>query len=173
MRFRSPRGPVAVALFAAVLVAGCGRPVGSVTGTVTYQGKTLKGGGVTFVSTEGGRSFAATITAEGTYTVPDIVGGDYKVCVDTSSLKGATTTTTSIPGAAAHAQPVVPKGAKTAPPPGVAMPEGYGASDPNAMKSNAAAKRYVAIPPKYADVNATDLTYTFKGGAETFNIELK
>ncbi|MBN9523993.1 hypothetical protein J0H58_36700 [bacterium] len=172
MRFCSPYGPGAAALCAALFVAGCNRPVGSVTGKVTYQGKELKGGGVTFVSTEGQQSFAATITPEGTYKVPDLLGGDYKVCVDTSSLKPAKGGL-SVPGAAAYQQPVVPKGAKTGPPPGAVLPEGYQASDPAAMAKNNSAKRYVAIPPKYAEAGTTDLTYTFKGGAETFDIDLK
>ncbi|MBN9319664.1 MAG: hypothetical protein J0I28_08280, partial [Caulobacterales bacterium] len=109
---------------------------------------------VTFVSTEGQQSFAATITPEGTYKVPDLLGGDYKVCVDTSSLKPAKGGL-SVPGAAAYQQPVVPKGAKTGPPPGAVLPEGYQASDPAAMAKNNSAKRYVAIPPKYAEAGTT------------------
>jgi hypothetical protein len=35
------------------------------------------------------------------------------------------------------------------------------------------ANRYLAIPPKYADVEKTDLTYEVTPGAQTHDIELK
>lgn len=149
---------------AALAAAGCGRPVGSLTGKVTYQGKALKGGNVTFVSTDGGQTFTGTITADGTYSVPQMTGGEFKVCVETTSVK---------PAGGPAAQPVIPKGAKTAPPPGANLPEGYTPSDPAAMAKAAADKRYVPIPPKYADPKDTDLTYSFKGGDQTFDIDLK
>lgn len=161
----------AVVLFAAglLLAAGCSKPVGTVSGKVTYQGKELKGGGVAFVSTDGGPSFAGTIGPDGSYRVPEIRGGTYKVTVDNSALKAPTTTM----GPGMGAPPIVPKGAKGGPPPGANVPEGYVASDPNAMKANAAGKNYVALPPKYLSADTTDITYEFKGGDDTFNVELK
>lgn len=160
----------AVVLFAAglLVVAGCNKPVGTVSGKVTYQGKALKGGGVTFVSTDGGRSFAGIIGPDGSYKVTEIVGGTYKVTVDNNSLKGQERTGP----ATAAPPPLVPAGAKGGPPPGANLPAGYVASDPNAMKANAAGKNYVALPPKYLSADTTDITYEFKGD-DTFNVELK
>ncbi|HYH64830.1 MAG TPA: hypothetical protein VD866_09075 [Urbifossiella sp.] len=170
----SPRSaaPVrgAVALFAVglLVVAGCNKPVGTVSGKVTYQGKALKGGGVTFVSANGDRSFVGPIGPDGSYKVPDIVGGTYKVTVDNSSLKGQEKM-----GGTAAPPPLVPKGAKGGPPPGANLPEGYVASDPNAMKAVASGANYTAINPKYLKAETTDIEYTFKGGDDTFNVELK
>ncbi len=164
MRFAPLSRGAGLFALAALVLAGCGRPTGSVTGKVTYQGKPLKAGNVAFVTADGGRSFASGLTPEGTYTVPDLLGGEYKVCVETNSFK---------PPAPTGSAPVVPKGAKTGPPPGANIPEGYTPSDPAAMAAAGMSKKYVPIPPKYAEPGTTDLTYTFKGGSETFDIELK
>ena len=69
--------------------------------------------------------------------------------------------------------PVIPKGAKTAPPKDANVPEGYTPSDPAAMQSAQKSKKYVKIPDKYKDPDKTDLRYEAKGGADTFPIELK
>ena len=161
-----------VASVAVLLLAGCNRPVGSVSGKVMYQGKPLNGGSVSFVSTEGNRSYAAGIKEDGTYTVPDLLGGSYKVCVETSSLKPSGH---QIPGG--MGTPAIPKGAKTGAPADAPLPEGYipqaAGSDPAAAALASNKRKYVAIPEKYAKPDETDLAYTFKGGAETFDIELK
>jgi hypothetical protein len=129
------------------LVSGCSRPVGSVTGKVTYQGKPLKGGTVSFASTEGRQSFSASIADDGSYTIPNLVGGSYKVCVETESLK---------------------------PPPGVKAGMGPGQNrSPAAARTAENLKKYVQIPDKYSSADKTDITYEFKGGSETYNIELK
>ncbi|MFO0796223.1 MAG: carboxypeptidase-like regulatory domain-containing protein [Gemmataceae bacterium] len=168
-RSAAPVRGAAFLFVAAFAVVGCGRPVGSVSGTVTYDGKALKGGGVAFVSTDGGESFAASITPEGTYKVPNIRGGSYKVTVDNTSLKSPDR------GAGGKVTPtvVVPPGAKFTPPPGANIPEGYTPSNPNAMKDLASGKNYVELPKKYLSADSTDLTFTFKGGDVTFPIDLK
>jgi hypothetical protein len=159
-------------LFTASTLAlvGCGRPTGSVEGKVTYNGKNLKGGSVTFVSTEGRQSFAAEIKEDGTYSVPVMTGGDYKVCVDTSNLKSASTSGT-YEGKMKTAGPPAKKA--TAPPKDAVIPEGYTPSNPAEVAAQNAAKRYVEIPEKYRDTAKTDLTYKFEGGSQTFNIDLK
>lgn len=159
---------VTVLLASLALIAGCGRPVGTVSGKVTYQGKTLKGGSVTFVSTEGRQSFAAGIGEDGTYSVPNIRGGEYKVCVETDSQKPPPDVMIG-PG---MKMPPVAKG-KFGPPPDAPVPEGYTPSDPASAAAALAAKRYVKIPDQYKDPNTTTLTYTFPGGNQTFDIDLK
>jgi hypothetical protein len=165
------RTAFALGLFCAtsLVLVGCQRPVGSVSGKITYQGKVLKGGGVSFVSTDGGQSFAAGIAEDGTYKVPDLRGGAYKVCVETSSLKAASSGSPY----AGVGGPKKSKTEKAGPPPGANVPEGYTPSDPAAAAAVTSAKRYVAIPEKYSSPDTTDLTYEFKGGAETFDIDLK
>ena len=53
------------------------------------------------------------------------------------------------------------------------MPEGYKGSSPASGQAAANAKKYVPIPDKYADADKSELTFTFKGGSDTFDIELK
>ncbi len=161
--------PAFVLVAATLALTGCSKPVGTVSGKVIYQGKPLKGGSVSFVSTEGGQSFAAGLNDDGTYSIPKILGGAYKVCVETDSQKPAKDTA----AVAGSSQPVIPKGAKFEPPPGAAIPEGYTPSNPAAAAAAKAAKRYTPIPPHYADAEKTDITYTFTGGDQTFDIELK
>jgi len=170
-------GRVAAALALAFVLVGCSRPVGSVSGSVSYNGKPLKGGSVTFVSQDGNTSRSADISETGTFSLDKLAAGDYKVCVDTSFL--APQSQSGLPAFGSGkmmpppTQPPVPKGAKTAPPKDANVPEGYAPSDPAAMASAQNAKKYVKIPDKYKDPATTDLRFEAKGGAETFPIELK
>jgi hypothetical protein len=157
-----------VFVLVALLPAGCSRPVGSVSGKVTYQGKPLKGGSVSFVSDDGGRSYASGIKEDGTYTVPDLQGGSYKVCVETASLKAGD----QAGGGYAPKGAAIPKG-KMGPPPDAPVPEGYTPSDPAAAALAANRRKYVQIPDKYAQPDTTDLTYKFEGGTQTHDIDLK
>jgi len=90
-RPRPARLVMLVVLAGALAVAGCGRSSGTVTGTVTYKGKALKGGSVVFIPPAGGQ--AATVSAQigedGTFTAEKVPVGDVKVTVDTSYLKPA------------------------------------------------------------------------------------
>jgi hypothetical protein len=62
---------------------GCGGPFsGSVSGKVTYNGKPLPGGYVTFVHADG-RTKQVQIQTDGSYSIPDAPGGDVKVAVKT------------------------------------------------------------------------------------------
>jgi hypothetical protein len=178
--FRALRFSIGVGLFGlAALLAGCARPVGSVSGKVTFGDKVVKGGTVSFISEDGQPSPSAEIKEDGTYTITHITGGKYKVLVDTSSLKPA--------GAGGGYGMIAPGGAKTppakgstknsGPPAGADIPEGYKASNPfDASKAAHAAKSakfYVAIPEKYSKPDQTDLVYEFPGGTQTFDIPLK
>src|SRR5262245_47013894 len=91
----------------AVMTSGCGPGVGTVSGKVFYQGKVVKGGNVTFVSSEGRPSLSATINEDGSYSVPKITAGAVKICVDTKSVN-----------------PSAAKGVKYSPPKGMKAPEG-------------------------------------------------
>src|SRR4051794_18548545 len=58
-------------LVGSVGVLGCGGS-GSVSGSVTYDGKPLPGGNVAFVSAQGGPTLSATIDSGGNYTIGKI-----------------------------------------------------------------------------------------------------
>jgi hypothetical protein len=161
----------AAALFAlALALVGCSRSVGSVTGTVSYNGKPLKGGSVILISLDGAPGHSADISETGTFSLDKVAAGQYKVCVDTSYL--APPQNSSGP-ATMPSSPIVPKGAKTAPPKDANIPEGYTPSDPAAMQGAAKAKKYVKIPDKYKDADKTDLRFEAKGVADKLDIDLK
>lgn len=167
---------VGVMTLGLITLAGCSRPVGTVKGKVTYMNKALKGGSVSFVSSEGRQSFSGEIGDDGSYSIANITGGDYKVCVDTSYLKPDKSVMGGMggPGGKGVAPPGGDKGAKNmAPPKDAAIPEGYKASNPAEGQALANAKKYVEIPLKYKDTDKTDMSYTVTGGEQKYDIELK
>jgi hypothetical protein len=83
-------------LLAMIVVLGCGRPApkmetgrGKATGTITFDGKPLRGGTIFFVSaTDPMRRALATIKPDGTFSVADAPTGDVLISVDNESQKG-------------------------------------------------------------------------------------
>ncbi len=109
-RFRAsslgPRFALALVAMAGLVAAGCGSggpKMGRVSGTVTYQGKSLDAGTVTFIATDSERPNASgSIQPGGTYTLQTsepgdgAVVGDYRVAItDVDS----NTFNTPLPGA--------------------------------------------------------------------------
>jgi len=142
-----------VFLLASIGAAGCRAPAtGSVSGKVYYNGKVLKGGYVSFLPAEGQAAPPATIQEDGSYSVPKVLAGPVKICVDTSSLNPANR----------------PAGSRYKPPPGQKPPSGFGeGGDPAEL-----IKRYTWIPPKYSQPDMTTLTYTVTAGAQEHDIKL-
>jgi len=135
-------------LAAAIVMTGCSGGLSTISGTVSYAGKPLKGGNLTFVSS-GKPSVGTTIDKDGKYTAKGVPSGKVAVAVETESLN---------PGRRG--------GMKYSPPPGQQAPAGLGAKEDTA-------DRYVQIPPNYADPEQSGLTLEVKGGSQTYNIELK
>lgn len=73
----------AVCLLVAAICFGCGqksvRPMCSVEGTVTYQGRPVADGFVVFTNLEAGVTQSGRLDAEGRYRIPEIPVGEYKV----------------------------------------------------------------------------------------------
>jgi hypothetical protein len=134
-----------------VVPLGCGPGKGTVTGKVIFKGQPLKGGSVTFVpDKQGSQSVNGQIAEDGTYTVTGVAAGPVKITVETQSAK---------PGG----------------PPPRAFAGGkspYPENDPNAA-SRGSKDRYVAIPDKYQNPDASGLTYTVKAGSQTYDIPLQ
>jgi hypothetical protein len=130
-------------------VSGCGQPAGSVSGKVSYRGKPLKGGSVTMILADGSKSAPATINEDGTYRLDKVLAGPVKVAVETQSL-------------------AVQVRLPTYRPPAGTIAAGYAPPD-----SGGAARRYVRIPPQYADPEKSGLTYTVTAGSQTYDIDLK
>jgi hypothetical protein len=132
---------------------GCSSGTGKVSGKVDYNGKLLKGGDITFISTTGKPSRSTRINENGSYSVSDVPAGKVKICVDTSTLNPAGKTVR-----APHYKP----------PAGQKAPGGL-----DTDKSEDMAKRYMWIPTKYAKSDETDLTLDVKRGDNEHDIHLK
>jgi hypothetical protein len=147
-----------LALSALVLITGCAAR-GSVSGKVSYRGKTLPGGVVTFIPEDGkGHPHDAQIQEDGTYSITNIPTGPVKILV--RAAEPPKIPTRPGPGGV---------GIRVGPPEG-ALPEGVkvGSFDPKAD-----ADKYVKIPPKYANADLSDLKYTVTSGAQPYDIDLK
>jgi hypothetical protein len=144
---------LALAFAAAIVIPGCAKQTGTVSGSVTYKGQPLKGGVVAFIPAAGA-SVPADIAEDGTYTAEDVPVGEVTVTVDTSSLKP-------------------PAGFRGGGPPQYEPPANAPAGTkykPPDLGGNA--KRYVEIPDKYLDPQESGLKTTVKHGKNTFNIPL-
>jgi hypothetical protein len=175
---------VACGLFTTALLIGCSAGTGDVSGKVTFKGAILKGGNIAFITAEGdGPTFAGGILEDGTYKIPGVREGKYKVTVDTESLKpnfntGTVTQNSSksggskgygAPGGKGAGDPL--KDTKFKEPPADAqMPEGMHPSGLAIIQANIA--KYVQIPSRYAKPTSTSLTYTATKGPQTYDIEL-
>jgi len=146
---------------AACALAGCGPSYGSLSGKVTFNGGLLKGGYVTLVPDGGGDSFTAEIQEDGTYQMPRVKSGKYKVCVDTSNLAPAKYY--GPPGVAA-------KKINNVPPKGADVPEFYKMSNPQTAVQAQNAKRYVPIPNTYASPETTPLSIEIKSSGQTYDV---
>lgn len=147
---RINRGGMFLVSIAFLGAAGCGASTGTITGKVTFKNTPLKGGTVSFVSADKQTSKSGPIQEDGSYTVEKVPPGEAIICVETTSV---------------------------GPPPGVpgyAAPAGM--ENPNATTSTdraQQAKRYVFIPPRYAEPEQSGLKYTVKSGTQEKNINLE
>jgi hypothetical protein len=138
-----------------LLGGGCSSrmgPEGTVSGKVTYQGKPLPGGQVTFLTSKG-LMFSGPIDPEGNYKVK-AVAGEARIAVDNLMLKSKQ------PSAAELRSQMGIK-----PPPGAKVEE---------VKSSTPAitGTYVPLPEKYRSAEKSGLSYTVKSGSQSHDIEL-
>ena len=173
------RGCVSIGLLSGFFfLSGCAKPTGNLSGKVSYKGTALKGGNVALVNTEGKTVAASSIEEDGSYSIANVVVGEYTVCVETTSLKpradadGYGTVAGGGAKGGKGAGAPMPKGAG-APPEGAALPDGYKASNPAEVVLAKAAKRYVQIPDTYGESTKSDLRYTVVAGDQSHNVELK
>jgi hypothetical protein len=146
------------------LAAGCGS-TGTISGTVTYKGKPLKAGTVSFMTTEGGHVASGEIKEDGTYTVSRVPAGPAKVTV--KSVEVFTPPGGGMMGgrSGGGAPRGAPAGAaeNVKPPPGVDM-SGF---NPNSSNDKA-----MKVPDKYKDFAKTPLTCDVKSGNQPYDIQL-
>jgi hypothetical protein len=160
------RGMIGGAMLTLGILA-CSPPTGSVSGKVTYKGQPLKGGYVAFINSSGGQTFSAPIQEDGSYQIPKITGGSYKVTVETESLKPqGETKGVPFKGVSKEGPPkdILPPKLNL---PGNPADYGYKMATPGGQ-----ADRYVPIPRKYADPEQSGLKFDFRGGSQTYDINL-
>ena len=130
------------------VTAGCGdggEGGTTVSGKVTVAGAPLTGGTIMFQPVTGGGGEAnGMIMADGKYAVKGVAPGEYKVTVDTDSLRSAAS------------QVKLPGGAT--PPPSSAQLNGL---------------TYVKIDPKYSKAATSGLATTVGTKSHTYDIDLK
>jgi hypothetical protein len=151
--------------FTAVVVlgfAGCGKrepPTGEVSGTVTYKGKPLPEGMITFFNADEGRSGQAAIK-DGEYECPNAPVGPCGVEVSVNIAREA--------GANA---PDMSKRMKAM----MAKAKGMGADVPEDAPTELKAEHSSAIPipRRYANYKTSGLTCTVEQGKQTLNVPLQ
>jgi hypothetical protein len=139
---KTTTGALAVAL--ALAACGCGGGTGTVSGKVSYLGKSLTGGTVTCMA-KGSRPFYGMIGADGTYTVTGVPAGPVTLAVQSGSDAG---------------EPPVP------------LPEKDQAPAP-ARPPASKAKPPVQIPKQYTSPDSSGLALNVVTGVNPFDIELK
>jgi hypothetical protein len=133
-----------ILLLALPLATGCGgQGKATVSGKVTYQGKSLPSGFVTFVP-ENGVALHADIQGDGSYRMDNVPVGTVKISVQP---KTAQDTLQSSP---------MPQN-----------PMDYGKAKAPMTESG------TPIPPQYADPSQSGLTYTVTKGSQQHDIDLK
>ncbi len=148
-----------------LLLAGCSSP-GSISGKITYKGKPLKSGTVTFVPDQGG-GFTSEIR-DGEYKIERIPPGPAKIAVIPSS---------TIPPMQYLMKMRPPKEVMEKAAPGKSI-EGQAESPPPPGKSieaipKSGPKIETPFPVnRFKDPNTSGLTYTVKSGSQVYDIEL-
>lgn len=146
--------------FSIIAVVGCGakNPLApaSISGGVSYKGKTVTGGSVQFV-TLGGTPYSSSISVDGTYAVADLPIGEMAIVVETESINPAAKGTTGKDADRRNAMMGERKG-----------PNAGGGGGASALQP-----QYVKIPEKYSKAKTSPLTYTVKNGRQVYSIELE
>lgn len=135
-----------------MMLTGCGGK-GDVSGKVTFDGKPVPAGRVTFLSEVGNKSSFVGTIKDGVYTIVDCPAGPVKISVETFPPRAAANPNTAPAG--------VPQGAMA----GFKPPE-------NADSFASPPGQYVQLPPKLADPINSGLTYTVTSGKQDHPLAL-
>ena len=157
----------------ALVECGCANKSDSsrvqLTGKVTYKGNPVTGGKITFhpMPLGSGTPIDMFIGADGTLNISEVSPGEYKVLINTDSLKtkGGEASSGGQPGT----KDQVMKG-------GVRPPKdlaGSASGGPTIDRSKLGKQPvYVAIPAKYKNVNTTPFSITLTKGKQEKNFDL-
>jgi len=140
--------------FAALLLAGCGRGKGDVTGEVTYKGDPLPYGRITFLSEAGRHDTVSGLIIRGKYKIEGCPTGPVKISIESLSPPSKEQLEK------AKKQPSLGEGEPMS---------------PEVLKELSADPplKYVKIPSKYGNPETSGETYTVEKGSQSHNIALK
>lgn len=155
-------GRILLLLSLGLLAAGC-NPRGEIFGTVSYKGKLLTGGIVTFLPSAGG-AFNARIQEDGSYRLSKVPSGKMKVGVVSTSSKPIRSpmVAKAIEGMKSQKRKYTKEEIEKMP------PEMRDAFDPSSGMG-----QLVPIPPRYNNPEKSGLEYTVIEGAQEYIIELE
>ncbi len=159
-----------------LLVAyGCGgnkaAPAG-VSGKVTYQGKPVTGGQISFIPDGSGSPYTSQIKSDGTYQVTDVPSGECTVTIealpDPNKAKGPAYGQGQMEDAAKAAEKAKSEHKDKS---GMQMPAAGGSPVPGAAGSGPQGQ-YMKLPEKYADPKTSGLKMSIKKGSNTKDWDL-
>ena len=148
------------------VVVGCAPGRGKVSGQVTYGGKPVPGGLVTFRPADPKEnSVTAELDAEGRFSCV-LPAGEVSVSIDNRELEPRPAGIPSVPAGLPIGGDVRAKIAK-GPPPKEPNPDAKSGEEVRVPKG-----RYLPIPEKYYMLETSGLKFTIKDGDQPLNIEL-
>jgi hypothetical protein len=148
-----------------LLASGCGGGVGDVSGKITYKGKEVVFGTVSFVGADG-IPRAARINPDGTYTVKDVAVGEAKITV-VSELPPQGGNSTQPRGGGRGREELPPDAPKDLP-----SREQLGRGETPEVVDPAIVKKWFPIPADLGDVTKTKLRFNVRKGPNTYDIVL-
>jgi hypothetical protein len=139
---------------------GCAKPTGDISGKVTYQGKPVAGGTITFLDAENKQVGSAILGADGEYSLLKVPAGPVKITVTTPTAPSVGRRSQD-----SSSQDKPDRRVKTPPP----------EANPNAPKWTGGPNklRLVNVPAKYSKPDQSGLTYTVQPGQQEHNIDLQ
>ncbi len=148
-------GVVAAVVAGLVLILGLANALtrerpGEVSGVVTYGGRPIPWGRITFVGESGTRQAVSGTIKNGAFTVRGCLAGPARVSVE--SLRAVRARTSEAP------RPGITKGFRVPPPADAPPPEVIG--------------QHLAIPPEYGNADTSGLRYEVRQGRQTHDISL-
>lgn len=144
-----------------VLAAGCGSKDGTVSGKVTYKGKSMTGGEIHFIPASESGNFATQIEKDGSYSISKLPPGPAKITIMTASPTPPMAMMGKRRGGGAGAKKGMEKQQQ--------MLKGKGGEHEG---ERAAPAEIVAVPEKYADPEKSGLQVDVKGGRQSFDIKI-
>ncbi len=136
-----------------IALVGCGPSTGVITGEVTYKGKPVPGGLLTFRPVDESQNSASyELARDGKFKI-ELPVGETLICIDNREFEPRPATSPAIP-------------------PGMNLPaEVLKSMQASSKESTKVSDRWVKLPEKYYQIETSDLKITVKGGQQSEVLE--